>query len=165
MSLTNFTFFLCTLFSVSIISQNTAQKFDRAAFYQALETKDSMKINQQLNLVKSSSIKEKQAYEGALLLKKADILVNKKEKLNTFKSGKKKLESALEKDSSNTEYHFLRLMIQENAPKILGYQGSLQKDNIYIRKNYKTLSPTLQQAILGYSKQSKTLGNLSFETK
>src|SRR6185312_878917 len=156
MSLANISFFLCTLFSLSSL----AQKFDKAVFYQVIETKDSIKINEQLNLVQNSAIKEKQAYEGALLLKKAGAIANKKDKLATFKAGKRKLESALEKDSSNTEYRFLRLMIQENAPKILGYHNNLEKDNIYIRKNYKTLSTVLQQAILGYSKQSKTLSNL-----
>jgi|ERR1700757_1677845 len=161
MSLTNISFFLCTLFSLSTL----AQKFDKVAFYQVMETKDSLKINQQLNLVQSSAFKEKQAYEGALLLKKAGVIVSKKDKLATFKAGKRKLEGALEKDSSNTEYHFLRLMIQENAPKILGYHTNLEKDNIYIRKNYKTLNAVLQQAILGYSKQSKTLNDLSTETK
>jgi|SRR6185437_12492755 len=161
MSLTNISFFLCTLFSLSTF----AQKFDKAAFYQVMEVNDSLKINQQLNLLQNSSIKEKQAYEGALLLKKAGVVANKRNKLNTFKLGKHKLEGALEKDSSNTEYHFLRLMIQENAPKILGYHASLEKDNIYIRKNYKTLNAVLQQAILEYSKQSKTLSNLSTEIK
>ncbi|HXD91785.1 MAG TPA: hypothetical protein VNX01_01160 [Bacteroidia bacterium] len=161
MSLTNISFFLCTLFSLSTL----AQKFDKAAFYQVMETKDSIKINQQLESLQNTSIKEKQAYEGALLLKKAGVIASKKDKLATFKLGKRKLENALEKDSSNTEYHFLRLMTQENAPKILGYHANLEKDNIYIRKNYKTLSAVLQQAILGYSKQSKTLSNLSTETK
>jgi hypothetical protein len=161
MSLANISFFLCTLFSLSVVGQ----KFDKVVFYQTIETNDSIKFNQQLNLLQNSSIKEKQAYEGALLLKKAGIVVNKKDKLATFKLGKNKLENALEKDSSNTEYHFLRLMIQENAPKILGYNASLEKDNIYIRKNYKTLNPIVQQAILGYSRQSKTLYNLSTETK
>ena len=161
MSLTNISFFLCTLFSLSTL----AQKFDKAVFYQVMELNDSLKINQQLNLLQNSSIKEKQAYEGALLLKKAGVVTNKRNKLNTFKLGKHKLESALEKDSSNTEYHFLRLIIQENAPKILGYHANLEKDNIYIRKNYKTLNIVLQQAILGYSKQSKILSNLSTETK
>ena len=161
MSLTNISFFLCTLFSLSTL----AQKIDKAIFYQVMETNDSLKINQQIDLTQNSSIKEKQAYEGALLLKKAGVVQNKRNKLNTFKLGKHKLEGALAKDSSNTEYHFLRLMIQENAPKILGYHANLEKDNIYIRKNYKTLSTVLQQAILGYSKQSKTLSDLSTETK
>jgi hypothetical protein len=161
MSHTNISFFLCTLFSLSTL----AQKFDKVAFYQVMETKDSIKINQQLESLQNTSIKEKQAYEGALLLKKAGVVINKRNKLSTFKLGKHKLENALEKDSGNTEYHFLRLMIQENAPKILGYHTNLEKDNIYIRKNYKTLSAVLQQAILGYSKQSKTLSNLSTETK
>jgi len=138
-----------------------AQKFDKAAFYQAMELKDSAKINQQENLLQNTGIKEKQAYEGALLLKKAGIIANKRNKLASFKAGKNKLESAIEKDSSNAEYRFLRLMIQENAPKILGYHAALEKDNLYIRKNFKTLSPVVQQAILGYSRQSKLLSNLT----
>ena len=141
-----------------------AQKFDKASFYQAIESKDSVKINQQEYILQSSSIKEKQAYEGVLLLKKSGMIGNKRNKLATFKAGKIKLETAIEKDSSNAEYHFLRLMIQENAPKILGYHKELEKDNIYIRKNFKTLSPSVQQAVLGYSKQSKILSNVT-ETK
>jgi len=138
-----------------------AQKFDKTLFYQAMESKDSAKIHQQETILQNYSIKEKQAYEGVLLLKKSGILVNKRDKLASFKAGKIKLETAIKKDSANTEYHFLRLMIQENAPKILGYHTELEKDNIYIRKNFKTLSPSVQQAILGYSRQSKILRNLS----
>ena len=81
--------------------------------------------------------------------------------LASFKAGKVKLESAIEKDSANTEYRFLRLMIQENAPKILGYHTALEKDNLYIRKNFKTLSPVVQQAVLGYSRQSKIISNIT----
>ncbi len=138
-----------------------AQKFDKIAFYQAIASKDSIKINVQKNLLQNSSIKEKQAYEGALLLKQAGLITAKKDKLALFKSGKNKLENAIEKDSINTEYRFLRLMIQENAPKILGYHKALEKDNIYIRKNFKSLSIALQEVVLGYSKQSKILNNVS----
>ncbi len=138
-----------------------AQKFDKAAFYLAMESKDSAKINFQENLLQNAVIKEKQAYEGALLLKKSGILSNKRNKLASFKAGKNKLENAIEKDSTNAEYRFLRLMIQENAPKILGYHAALEKDNIYIRKNFKMLSPAVQQAISGYSRQSKLLNNVT----
>jgi hypothetical protein len=138
-----------------------AQKFDKAAFYQAIASKDSIKINLQKNLLQNYSLKEKQAYEGALLLKQAGLITAKKDKLTLFKSGKNKLENAIEKDSTNTEYRFLRLMIQENAPKILGYHKALEKDNIYIRKNFKSLSIALQEVVLGYSKQSKILNNVS----
>ncbi|MEO8762260.1 MAG: hypothetical protein ABI388_12000 [Bacteroidia bacterium] len=138
-----------------------AQKFDKASFYKAMESKDSTKINQQQLLLQNSSIKEKQAYEAVLLLKKSGIISNKRNKLASFKAGKIKLESAIEKDSTNAEYHFLRLMIQENAPKILGYHKELEKDNIYIRKNFKTLSPAVQQVVLSYSKQSKILSNIT----
>ncbi len=152
---------LLSLLFTSLSVFAMAQKFDKTLFYQAMQSKDSAKIYQQETIVQNSSIKEKQAYEGALLLKKSGVLTNKREKLASFKAGKIKLENAIEKDSTNTEYHFLRLMIQENAPKILGYHKELEKDNIYIRTNFKTLSPSVQQAVLGYSKQSKILSNVT----
>jgi hypothetical protein len=127
----------------------------------AIESNDSAKINQQKILLKNLTIKEKQAYEGALLLKQAGIISNKKDKLDSFKSGKNKLENAIEKDSTNAEYRFLRLIMQENLPKILGYHKALEKDNIYIRKNFKTLSVVVQRAILNYSAQSKILSNVN----
>ena len=137
-----------------------SQSFDRNAFYLTIQSGDSVKLNKQTSLLEQSSIKEKQAYQGALLMKKAGAIVNKKQKLETFKSGKHKLEAALQKDSTNTEYHFLRLMMQENAPKILGYHHDIQMDSAHICKNFKILSPSLQRVIKGYSKQSKILSEL-----
>ena len=144
------------LFSLSAM----AQSFDRNAFYLTIQNGDSVKINQQTSLLEHSSIKEKTAYEGVLLMKKAGAIANKKQKLETFKSGKHKLEAALQKDSTNTEYHFLRLMMQENAPKILGYHHDTQIDSVYICKNFKMLPSSLQRVIKGYSKQSKILSEL-----
>jgi hypothetical protein len=163
MWLRNISFFLFTLFSAYLISQNNQARFDKALFYSAIEGKDTLKINRQLYLLENNPLKEKEAYEGTLLMKKASYIQGAKNKLTVFKSGKVKLETALLKDSTNAEYHFLRLLIQENAPKILGYRSMLEKDNLYIRKKFKSLYPVVQQAIIGYSKQSNLLKNANFE--
>ncbi len=165
MSFTGFKIKLCSLLFICFCAGASAQKFDKAAFYQSLQASDSILINKQIALLQTSKIKEKQAYEGALLLKQAGLLSGKKNKLASFKAGKTKLENALEKDSTNTEYHFLRLLVQENAPKILGYYHNLEIDNIYICKNFKKLSPALQQVILAYSKKSNILSNLSIDSR
>ena len=85
------------------------------------------------------------------------MVTGPKKKLDLFKEGHKKLEAALNKDSSNTEFRFLRLMIQEHAPGLLGYKRELEKDRLYIKNNFKKLPPVLQDAVISYSKESKIL--------
>ena len=62
--------------------------------------------------------------------------------------------------TDNTEYCFLRLIIQEHAPKAVDYRKDLEKDVSAIRSNFKTLPQVVQQAILDYSKKSKALKGL-----
>lgn len=131
--------------------------FDKTAFYSAMATNDIQTINTQLHIVKTSSINEKEAYEGALLMKKAGLITKAKEKLSLFKAGRLKLEAAIKKDKENAEFSFLRLIIQEHAPKIVEYRNNIDADVSTIRSGFKTLSPVIQQAILDYSKKSKFL--------
>jgi hypothetical protein len=51
----------------------------------------------------------------------------------------------------------MRLIIQEHAPKIVGYRSELDTDAAFIEKNFGNLSAELQQIIIDYSKESKTL--------
>jgi len=134
-----------------------AQDFDKATFYKVLAADNEKELDEQLNLVKKSGIKEKAAYEGVLLMKKAGLLKKPKDKLNTFKAGHKKLEPAIAADQDNMEYRFLRVLIQENAPKILGYKKELAADSQLINSNFNLLSPLLKQVITDYSKKSKTI--------
>lgn len=134
--------------------------FDRSAFYNAMAAETVDEINTQLNIIKTSSITEKEAFEGALLMKKAGLVAKAKDKLSLFKEGRKKLEASIKKDSDNTEYCFLRLIIQEHAPKALDYKSDIDHDSKLIRSNYKNLSPATQQAVIDYSKKSKALKGL-----
>ncbi len=131
--------------------------FKKSIFYSAMAGSKEDAVNKQLDLLKTSTISEKQAYEGALLMKKAGIVGGAKKKLDLFKEGHKKLEAVLQKDSSNVEYRFLRLMIQEHAPGILGYKKDLEQDKLYIKNNFKKLPPVVQEAARDYSKASKIL--------
>ena len=152
--------FINLLFLLSVISvQGNSQKalFDRSAFYNAMAANDMNSINAQLNMIKTSSINEKEAYEGALLMKKAGLVTKAKEKLSLFKTGRSKLEASIKKDNGNAEFNFLRLIIQEHAPKIVEYNNNINADVLTIRSNFKTLSPVVQQAINDYTKKSKVL--------
>lgn len=133
---------------------------DRVNFYNAMASEKIEEVNAQLILIKASSHSDKEAFEGALLMRKAGLVAKAKQKLSLFKEGRKKLEASIKKDSDNTEYCFLRLIIQEHAPKALEYRGNIDHDSKLIRSNYKNLPQPVQQAIADYSKKSKALKGL-----
>ena len=90
-------------------------------------------------------------------MRRAGIGGNPVSKLKLFKKGHTLLEAAIKQDPNNTEFRFLRLMIQENAPGILGYKVDEEKDSEFIRKSYKSLPEDLQKTIADYNKKSKVL--------
>lgn len=137
--------------------QDTEAGFTKSNFYSAMSGGKEEAVNKQIDLVAGAPAAEKDAFEGALLMKKAGIIDGTKKKLDLFKSGRKKLEAAIQKDSSNTEFRFLRLMIQEHAPGILRYRGEMNKDRLYIKNNFKKLPLVVQGAVREYSKESKIL--------
>ncbi|MCW3093531.1 MAG: hypothetical protein JWP81_4600 [Ferruginibacter sp.] len=131
--------------------------FDKTLFYTTLASGKTDEINNRLAQLAESNFPEKKAYEGALLMKKAGLLGKPKDKLSIFKMGRSKLESAINSDEANAEYHFLRLVIQENAPKIVKYRQNLQKDSELVSASFKKLPLAVQQAIRNYSKKSAFL--------
>lgn len=133
------------------------QNFDRATYYSVLKSGKIEDINEELALLNSTSITQKEAYEGTLLMRKAGLVKIPAEKLKFFKKGRIKLETALLNDKGNGEYHFLRLIIQEHAPKIVKYKAELETDKAHIKSSFKSLPPAVQQAIIDYSKNSKIL--------
>ncbi len=68
------------------------------------------------------------AYQGALYMKKADFVKGVKDKIKTFKKGAQILEDEIAKKPSNAEFRFLRLAVQEHAPRILKYNKNINED-------------------------------------
>lgn len=151
---------LFLFWGLNLVAKSHKAGFDKTAFYSAMAASDINLINNQLSVLKASSINEKDAYEGALLMKKAGLVTRAQEKLSLFKQGRLKLEAAIKKDKDNAEFSFLRLIIQEHAPKIVDYRNNIVTDSALIRLHFKTLSPIIQQAINDYSKKSKVLKQL-----
>jgi len=149
-----FVFLLITGVAKTSIAQ---QKFEKAAFYTVMDSGNLDAINSQIELVRASSSPNKEGYEGALLMRKAGKLPVPAQKLKFFKQGRIKLETALLADADNTEYHFLRLAIEEHAPKIVKYHNDIEKDKLIVQKNFKNLPESVQHAIIDYCKNSKVL--------
>jgi hypothetical protein len=138
-------------------AEKSIQKFDKAAFYDVMASGDISAINNELDVVK-----DRGGYEGALLMRKAGLVKKPKDKLAFFKAGRIKLETALLADNENVEFHFLRLAIEEHAPKIVRYRKDINNDKALVIKKFKNLSPAVQHAILDYCKNSKVLHKEEF---
>ena len=110
-------------------------------------------------------VDEKQllAYKGVLLMKHAGQQQSPADKLSMFKQGKDLLEGEILSEPENTEYRFFRLVIQENAPKILNYNDKITGDREQIITDFPDLSKDLKSAILAYSKNSTILSAEDFE--
>ncbi len=118
------------IFSLLLFSSSFAgfgillqQEFNRSAYYKAISSENVNEINDQLSLLKESAIAEKEAYEGALLMKKAGQERKPKDKLNLFRSGERKLEACIKKESLNAELRLHRLLINEKSHKIINYKS------------------------------------------
>lgn len=129
-----------------------AQKLDKSAFYAVMTSGKADDIEKELSVLTD----EQQAYAGALLIRKAG-LPKVKERLKLFKEGKGKLEAALAAEPDNTEYHFLRLTIQEHSPKIVKYKADIPADKAFLIKHFDKLSPVVQHAVKEYAKESKVI--------
>jgi len=145
-----------------LTTSQAQQKFDKAIFYKVMASGDTDAINREINIIAMASLSYKEGYDGALLMRKAGLITKPKEKLKLFKSGMMKMETALLADSSNTEFHFLRLVIEEQAPKVVKYNSHIEKDKLFIQNNFKIASPVVQDAILDYSRNSKILRREDF---
>jgi len=146
------------IFFIGFFNKGIAQqRFEKSIFYNVMSTGDMDAIDKQIEVVQNSEVKHKDGYEGALLMKKAGLAGPPAKKLKLFKEGRIKLETALLDDNENVEFHFLRLAIEEHAPKIVKYHNDIASDKMIVQRNFKNLQPAVQQAIIDYCKNSKVL--------
>lgn len=147
-----------TLVVVSFLSLAVfAQEVNRDVFYAAFASEEITKIEAETDAIQKSADPNKEALAGALMMRKAAFVKGNGKKMSTFKEGHKMLEDAIGKNPGNVELHLIRLMIQENAPKILKYNKNIEGDSQLVKDNFKKLSPKLQEVVTGYSKTSKSL--------
>lgn len=95
------------------------------------------------------------AYKGAVATLKANFAKKVRDKKAYFTEGAQLIESAVEKDPQNIEIRYIRLSVQENAPKFLKYNDSIEDDKAFILThlpNVKTKS--LKAEITSYIQSS-----------
>jgi len=125
---------------------------DRSALYAVLAGNSEVEVDKELKRLdaeKSTSLTN--AFEGALKMKKAGFIKGAGNKVKMFKSGALLLEEEIRSNPGNTEYRFIRLSIQENAPKVLKYNKNLSEDKKMIVEGYKRLDPDLKKVVKNYA--------------
>lgn len=160
-------FILSVLLFVGIgaYSKPIFQKFGKSEFYAVMKSGDLQAIDTEMEALNGAPEKDKEGYEGALLMKKAGLMKKAKEKLKYFKEGRIKLETAIAANGDNIEFHFLRLAIEEHAPKIVKYHSDIPKDKELVVKHFNEQSPAVQHAILDYCNNSKVLHKEDFSPR
>jgi hypothetical protein len=152
--------FLCffiLICSADALAQAGTKDSFRSHYYQVLNSSDLQSIDFQLDNIIGKPVNDSLAFSGALLMKKAGLMKSPGEKLSTFKDGRSRLEQSIKNDSSNIEYRFLRLIIQENAPSIMRYYINMEEDKNFILQKFSQVNSLLKREIVKYSSSSKSL--------
>ena len=141
-------FFLCVLL-VSIVASAQDLKEIRSQYSEAVKSSEITNSLEgelmNVNFVNNSTLL---AYKGAVLTLKAKFSKSKEEKKRYYKEGVSSIENAIKVDSSNIEIRYLRLSVQENSPKFLGYHKNVEEDKEIILKNYSNISSKELKEIL-----------------
>lgn len=104
----------------SIVQTNVVQEFH------LLETQEEELAF--INKYKSESDPTLLGYVCAVEMKQAEYGINPFFKYKTFVTVKQKLDALIEAHPTNVHLRYIRLLLQENTPKILGYNENIEED-------------------------------------
>lgn len=74
------------------------------------------------------------AYVVSVSMKQAEYSHNPYNKLQVFNTNKKVLQRLISQNGSNVHLRYVRLVVQENAPGILGYNDHIEEDKSFLKK-------------------------------
>ncbi|THV62799.1 hypothetical protein [Chryseobacterium candidae] len=94
-------------------------------------------------------------YKAAAKIMEAKIAKSNRKSL--VKTGATSLESVIKSNPNNAELRLIRMSVQENIPKIVGYRGSLKDDKAFLLNNYSKQNTALKGYIKRFAMQSKTM--------
>ncbi len=91
------------------------------------------------------------AYKGAVSTLKAKFAKGFKNKKTFFKEGAELLEFAISSEPKNIEIRCLRLGVQENSPRIVGYKNNIEADKQFLLDHYKSdANKEIRNFVKGY---------------
>ncbi|MCX8534469.1 hypothetical protein [Chryseobacterium luquanense] len=105
----------------------------------------------------SSSDALTKGYKAAAEILEAKVTTEKNKRKSFVKSGATELESVIKSNPNNVELRLIRMSVQENIPKIVGYSKNLKEDKVFILSNYAKQNAALKTYIKKFAMQSKTM--------
>jgi len=128
----------------------------RDSYAVANQSKENAKNFIKIADKKTSSDPVISGYKAAAKVLEAKVSTEGKRKA-LVKSGATSLESLIKSNPNNTELRLIRLSVQENVPKIVGYHKNLKEDKEFVLNNYSKQNSTLKSYIKKFAAQSKTM--------
>lgn len=129
----------------------------RNSYSKANQSVEGAKNFIQLADKKASSDPVILAYKAAADILEAKVTTEKNKRKSFVKSGATSLESIIKNNPNNAELRLIRMSVQENIPKIVGYNSSLKADKTFILNNYGKQNAALKTYIRKFAMQSKTM--------
>ncbi len=149
---------LISLFIISSFLFSPSLEKVRIDYVKAVHNKEiTIQLNNELSVVSKSNNKTLVAYKGAVLTLMAKFASSTSDKKKYFKEGATLLDYAVSVAPNNIEIRTIRLGVQENSPRIVGYRAQKEEDKNYILKHYKsTTSNEVKAFVKNFALQSIT---------
>lgn len=128
----------------------------RSAYPKASTSKSAAKSFSALMEKSNATDAVTKAYKSAAKIIEAKFETGPSRK-SMITAGIKGLEAAINANPGNVELRVIRMSIQENLPKIVGYNAKLKEDKGVILRNYNAQNSVLKQYIRQFSAASKTM--------
>lgn len=95
------------------------------------------------------------AYKGAVSTLKAKYAQGLRNKKDFFKSGAELIEYAVATQPKNIEIRCIRLGVQENSPKVVGYKENIEEDKGFLLYYFEDVSSEeIREFVKNYALQS-----------
>jgi hypothetical protein len=132
-----------TLVIRSLLAQNEVNEFLRTSFHKIENEEDLNKILEH-HLDTKNVVAE--SYIGAITVMKAQYPFSPIKKFKYFSEGTKLIENSIS-TKQLVENTYLRLIIQINTPRFLGYYENIQQDITFIEKHIDTCNLSIKWKI------------------
>ena len=131
--------FLVCMVPIGLNFQSMDLEYMRLNYEKAFDNKELCRsMMESLTLKKDEPIYL--AYLSGLQTLWANHTINPIAKFGTFEKGRMNLEKAVEMDPNNLEIRFIRLSVQKNAPRFLGYYNNIETDEEFIAQHQHNIS-------------------------
>ena len=107
-----------------------------------------------MNKYSKDSSASVQAYVCAVEMKQAEYAFNPITKLKIFNRAKRKLNLLIDINPKNIDLRYIRLLLQERTPSILGYNDTIDEDKTFLQKKIAAKEISKKLAVYIYKNTS-----------